>query len=151
MDNKTISEARDTLGALLRKPYESLQADVYAKLEARGFPDVRPAHSSVFRYIRPQGSRVTDLADSAQMTKQSMAYLAGSLKDLGYVRIVSDPDDKRAKLVVLTARGHAVWDALIELRDAAENACAEMIGRKRMAELRAILKDLGTAIEASQR
>ncbi len=147
MPERTISEARGTLGSLLRRPYERLQARVYGGLAARGFADVRPAHSSVFRYILPAGSRVSDLAERAGMTKQSMAYLAQSLADLDYVVIVPDPQDGRAKLVRLTARGVEVWRALVELSAEAEAVAAAAIGRDRMDALRDGLARLGVALE----
>jgi len=146
MTNTTISEARITLGSLLRRPYETLQVKVYAGLAARGFGDIRPAHSSVFRYIKPEGSRVSDLAELAEMTKQSMAYLAGNLADLGYVTIVLDPTDARAKLVILTDRGRQVWEALVELSFDMEAHYAARIGTEKMARLRAILTELAASM-----
>lgn len=147
MSERTISEAQVTLGSLLRRPYERLQQRVYAQLAERGFAEVRPAHSSVFRYILPKGSRVSDLAERAGMTKQSMAYLAQALADLGHVTIVPDPDDRRAKLVRLTPRGEAVWAALIALSLEAEREAAAMIGPERMATLREGLTALAEALE----
>ncbi|TBW35780.1 MarR family transcriptional regulator [Siculibacillus lacustris] len=147
MTEATISEAQATLGALLRRPYERLQARVYAGLAARGFADVRPAHSAVLRYILPGGSRVVDLAERAGMTKQSMAYLAQALADLGYVTIAGDPDDRRAKRVRLTDRGHAVWAALIDLSEREESRAAARLGRARLDALRATLRDLAEVID----
>lgn len=146
MTNTTISEARITLGSLLRRPYETLQVKVYAGLAARGFGDIRPAHSSVFRYIKPGGSRVSDLAELAEMTKQSMAYLAGNLTDLGYVTIVPDPTDARAKLVILTDRGRQVWETLVELSFDMEAQYAARIGTEKMVRLRAILTELAASM-----
>lgn len=146
MEEKTISIAADTLGSLLRRPYERLQARVYAGLAERGFPDVRPAHSSVFRIILPKGSRVSDLAELAQMTKQSMAYLTNDLATLGYVTIEPDPQDGRAKLVRLTERGHAVWAALVELSRQVEEESARAIGSDRILDLRRTLLDLDRAL-----
>ncbi|OYW80892.1 MAG: MarR family transcriptional regulator [Asticcacaulis sp. 32-58-5] len=153
MSNVPLAEAQKTLevqatfGALLRRPYEYLQAKVYGGLTERGFPDIRPAHSSLFRYIRPEGSRVIDLAERAQITKQSMAYLVNDLESMGYVRVVPDPDDRRAKRVVLTDRGQAVWDTLIELSQTFEDHCGELIGTDDMAALRRILQNLSNALE----
>lgn len=146
MNNTTISEARVTLGSLLRKPYEVLQGKVYSALAERGFGDIRPAHSSVFRYIRPDGSRVSDLAELADMTKQSMAYLATNLAELGYVTIAPDPSDARAKLVVLTERGRAVWEALVWLSFDLEAHYSTRIGDERMQQLRVLLSDLAEAM-----
>lgn len=147
MPGRTISEDRGTLGSLLRAPYEKLQAHIYAQLEARGFGDIRPAHSSVFRYILPEGSRVSDLADRANMTKQSMAYLVQSLESLGYAAVVPDETDKRAKLVVLTDKGRAVWEMLVTLSEETEARAASAIGRDHVDALRAALKALSAAID----
>lgn len=147
MSEQTISEARGTLGSLLRRPYERLQARVYARLAERGFADVRPAHSSLFRYILPAGSRVSDLAERAGMTKQSMAYLAQSLVDLGYAAITPDPQDGRAKLVRLTPRGEAVWQTLVDLSAEAEAEAARALGPARLDDLRKGLIALTAAME----
>lgn len=146
MSNVPLPDAQVTLGSLLRRPYEYLQAKVYGGLAERGFPDIRPAHSSLLRYIRPEGSRVVDLADRAQITKQSMAYLVNDLESLGYVTVVPDPDDGRAKRVVLTERGQAVWATLIELSQKFEDNCAELIGASDLASLRRILQNLSEAL-----
>ncbi|WAC47945.1 MarR family winged helix-turn-helix transcriptional regulator [Asticcacaulis sp. SL142] len=146
MSNVPLPDAQVTLGSLLRRPYEYLQTKGYGGLAARGFPDIRPAHSSLLRYIRPEGSRVVDLAERAQITKQSMAYLVGDLESLGYVTVVPDPDDGRAKRVVLTSRGQAVWATLIELSQRLEDHCGDLIGTDDMAALRRILQNLSQAL-----
>lgn len=135
-----------TLGQLLRQPYELLQKEVYASLAAHGFPDIRPAHSSFFRYVAPEGSRVSDLAEVAQMTKQSMAYLTADLEALGYVTIGPDPQDGRAKRVVLTERGLSVRSHLIGISHAFETRCAALVGEERIRHLRTTLADLAEAL-----
>ncbi|WP_149539970.1 MarR family winged helix-turn-helix transcriptional regulator [Siccirubricoccus phaeus] len=142
MSERNITADRRTLGFLLRQPYERLQREVYGGLAARGFPDIRPAHSAVFRHIAARGSRLTALAEQAGMTKQSMAYLVEGLAEGGYVATAPDPQDGRARLVKLTARGRRVWDALIALSAEAEARIAARVGPARLAELRAILEEL---------
>lgn len=141
-----ITEERRTLGLLLRRPYEALQAQVYGGLAARGFPEIRPAHSAVFRHIAAGGSRLTDLAARAGMTKQSMAYLVDSLERDGFLALAPDPSDGRARLVRLTARGRRVWDALIALSAEAEAALAARIGAERHAAFRALLEEVNAAL-----
>ena len=146
MTGANITEQRRTLGHLLRQPYEALQARVYGGLAARGFPDIRPAHSAVFRHIAPSGSRLTDLAQRAGMTKQSMAYLVESLQEAGYLGVVPDPSDGRARLVRLTARGRRVWDALVALSAETEAELAATLGPERHAEFRALLEAVNDAL-----
>ncbi|MBW6400255.1 MarR family winged helix-turn-helix transcriptional regulator [Roseomonas sp. HJA6] len=147
MDTKPVTEHRRTLGALLRLPYEAMQREVYGALAVRGFPEIRPAHSAVFRHIAPGGSRLTVLAERAGMTKQSMAYLVEGLQEAGLLRSLPDPSDGRARIVRLTARGEAALDTLLALSAEAETRVAERIGEKRAAKLRRALEHWVTALE----
>lgn len=134
-----------TLGALLRDAYEWLAARVYGGLAARGFPEIRRAHSGVLRHIRPDGSRLTELAQAAGMAKQSMAYLVEDLAALGHVETVPDPEDGRARRVRLTARGRRLMEALLALSAEAERELAARIGARDAAALRRALEKLSDA------
>src|SRR5438309_11959892 len=70
-----------------------------------GFDDLRPAHTAVFQHIEADGSRLTDLAERAQITKQSMGYLVDYLEQRGYLERRPDPTDRRVALICLTDRG----------------------------------------------
>ena len=79
----------------------------------RGWPP-RPrggagAARPVLQYLDDAGTRVSVLAERAQITKQSMAELVAHLERHGYVERVPDPADGRAKLVRATDRGRAVF------------------------------------------
>lgn len=148
MDARPAPERHRSLGALLRLPYEALQREVYGALAARGFPEIRPAHSAVFRHIRADGARLGALAERAGMTKQSMAYLVDGLEEAGHLRSLPDPNDGRARIVRLTARGESVLGALLELSAEAEARVAEQIGRRRAARMRRALELWVDAIEA---
>lgn len=148
MNGRNISATERTLGFLLRRPYETLSERVYGALATRGFPDIREAHSSVFRYIARSGSRVSELAERAHLTKQSMAYLVETLVGSGYVTVTPDPTDRRAKLVCLTARGHAVSKALVALSRKVEDEFAARLAPGHMLALRDLLGELADALEA---
>ena len=59
----------------------------------------------MFGNIDPEGSRLTELAERARMTKQSVGEVATDLEQRGYVERVPDPADGRAKIIRLTERG----------------------------------------------
>lgn len=61
----------------------------------------------MFARIGPDGSRVTQLAEQAQITKQTAGFLVDQLERGGYVCRVPDPADARARLVRLAPRGQA--------------------------------------------
>lgn len=134
------------LGTLLRDPWLELNARLNAAVAERGFEDVRPALSAVFQHVRDEGSRITEVAERAQLTKQTVVYLVNELERLGYVERVADPDDGRAKLVRPTTRGHAAVLTAREVATEIEREWAELLGRERMAELRILLGDLHDAL-----
>jgi len=92
-------------GVLLFLPYRAMEARVFAGLAERGFDDLTPAQARVFQRIADRGSRVTDLAEQAGITKQTAGFLVDQLERAGYVERVPDPDDGRARLVRITERG----------------------------------------------
>lgn len=57
------------------------------------------------RLDRECGSRLTDLAEQADVTKQTAGALVDQLERGGYVTRVPDPSDGRARLVTLTTIG----------------------------------------------
>jgi DNA-binding MarR family transcriptional regulator len=94
------------LTRLLLEARRAIAAELDGDLAERGFPDLRPGHASLFLAIdRRSGSRITDLAEAARLTKQGMMALVDDLEARGYVRRVADAADARAKLIRLTARG----------------------------------------------
>lgn len=128
--------------------YDDMRGRIYAGAAREGFDDLRPAHSSVLRHIDGEGSRVVDLAERAGMTKQSMAYLTDALAKLGYVDILPDMFDGRAKRVLLTRRGRDAVATLARLSLDAEARIAARIGRARIEDLRRGLSDILGELEA---
>jgi DNA-binding MarR family transcriptional regulator len=139
-------EDSQTLGVLLRTPSEVLIEQVYARLRSAGFEDIRPTHGPVFRYIAPTGSRATDLASKAQMTKQSMAYLLEDLAKLGYIDQIPDPSDGRARLVLLTARGRQAQKAAKQANREVEESWAGKFGAADWEQFRDLLVRLNEVV-----
>ena len=106
-----------------------------------GYPQ-KPSHSAVFAQIKPEGSRLTELARGANMTPQAMGELVDELEQLGYVERRPDPTDRRAKLIVLTETGRACIAAGIVTIDGLEHEIADKIGERGHRELRRLLERL---------
>jgi DNA-binding MarR family transcriptional regulator len=111
-------------------------------LGERGFADIRAAHGKVFETVSGEGARLTDMAERALLTKQSMQYLVDDLERLGYVERIPDPGDRRAKLVRLTARGRQVVIVGREAIAALEERWIERLGEAKMRRLRRLLEEL---------
>ena len=78
-------------------------------LAARG--QVGAAIVHITRHLALRGSRLTQLADSAGMSKQAMGDLVDQCEAWGLVRRVPDPLDARAKQVQFTHTGLAWLEA----------------------------------------
>ena len=128
--------------ALLTDVQRQMQDELHARLRAAGWPEVRSSHGCVFGGMRPEGVRLTDLAERARITKQSVGEIVSDLAELGWVERIPDPADRRAKLVRLTARGQEVQDAARATFAEIEADWAERIGKSKVAALRAALEEL---------
>lgn len=135
------------IGTLLEVPFGALTDAIFAALAAAGHGAIRPAHQAVFMTVG-DGSRLTDMAARAKLTKQSMQYLVDDLVLLGYAERVADPADARAKLVRLTPRGRA---ATLVARDAiaeTERRWGDLLGAANGRRLRSLLEQLCAQLAA---
>ncbi|MFC5138853.1 MarR family winged helix-turn-helix transcriptional regulator [Actinomycetospora rhizophila] len=124
------------LAVLMRDGFAALNGRVLARLAEEGHGAVRPAHSAVFEFLDETGTTVSALAERAQMTKQGMAELVRHLEDHGYVTREPDPDDRRAKLVMLTPVGREVVGIAQRLVPELEARVADLVGAERAQALR---------------
>lgn len=76
------------------------------------------------------------------MTKQSMGYLVEDLRKKGYATFQPDPDDARAKRVILTPKGEAVVATLRQLSTDLEQKLSTQFGKKWMSGIRQKLAEL---------
>ena len=144
---KTEARSRpENLGVLLREPFMLESERLHRFFAEHGHPEVRPPHGNVLQYLDDEGTRVSDLAARAQITKQSMAELVQHLERHGYVERVPDPSDRRAKLVRATARGGEVYALAREFIASTEAELTRKLGKRKMDQLRELLVELNSAL-----
>jgi DNA-binding MarR family transcriptional regulator len=85
-----------------------IETRVMTAIAEAGFGDITLAQARIAARIAPDGTRLTELAEAAQVTKQTAGFLVDQLERSGYVERVPDPADARAKLVRFASRGEAV-------------------------------------------
>jgi DNA-binding MarR family transcriptional regulator len=126
---------------LLNVALDEFAEELYERIAAAGFGDIRPGHGCVFGGIDPDnGSRLTDLAQRACMTKQSVGEVTSDLEKRGYLERISDPNDGRAKIIRLTGQGREAYAVGRRLIDELERDWAERYGEERLAALRDALE-----------
>ena len=134
--------------ALLHVPQQAIIRRVQADLAAAGYDDLGPAHFNVLPYLRPGGSRLTQLAASAQVSKQLMNHLVDHLEQCGYLERCPDPIDGRAKVIRLTARGRQLSLATNRSLRKIQATVARRLGESELDYLRRLLLGLAAALRS---
>jgi|SRR6266536_5093751 len=127
------------LGRLLLQALRRVEASSMRKLQERGHRELRTGHIPVFGNVATGGTRITELAASAGMTRQMMGRLVRELEDLGYARSRPDPADQRAVIVELTGRGWQFCDDAQEVMVELEREYDGLLGAGGLARLRSML------------
>jgi DNA-binding MarR family transcriptional regulator len=130
------------IGLLLFIPYRALESRVFQAIADAGFDDITIAQAKLLQRIDPDGSRLTQLAASAQVTKQTAGFLVDQLERAGYVERVPDPTDARARLIRLTPRAAAVAPIGAKVIEEIEAEWTAHLGPRRMTQLREALTRL---------
>jgi len=133
------------LPGLLDIASEALFAEFRAELERSEYGDIRPTHGCVFRFVQGEGLRLTEIAERAKLTKQSVGEIVDDLVQRGYAKRIPDPDDRRAKLICLTERGEAAQAHGRKLFAKVEKRWAQRYGAERIAALRELLEEIAAA------
>lgn len=135
----------------MRLPWEAVTHRILRALHEHGFDDIDAPQLSVLLWPGPEGMRPSDLAARMRVTKQALNYLLGDLERLGYLERRRDPDDRRARRIILTDRGRALVPVMRDAVSEVEREWAGALGAERFAQLRDLLYELNevVALEAS--
>jgi len=135
-------EQRVNLGVSLFIPYRYSEDRIFQAVQEAGFDDWTLTQCRVFQRIDPDGSRLTDLADQSQMSKQIAGVLVDQLERLGYVRRVPDPTDGRARLIVIEERGRRAVKVAMATLDEILSEWEAYLGTRNFTLLQQILDQL---------
>lgn len=97
------------------------------------------AQARIFQRIGAQGTRLTALAEQAQVTKQTAGALVDQLVAAGYLERRPDPTDARARLIAMSELGTKVWAVAAAELDRVQGEWARHLGADRWAELHVTL------------
>jgi DNA-binding MarR family transcriptional regulator len=125
---------------LLQNGFDAFAEELAQRIAQTPYSDVRVSYGCVFGNIDPDGTRLTDLAQRANMTKQSVGEVATELERRGYLERVPDPADGRAKIIRLTDRGREAQALGFRIIGEIEQEWAEQFGAERVAALRDALE-----------
>ncbi len=115
---------------------------IFSAVHDAGFDDVTIAQSRLMMGIDSEGTRLSALADRAQIAKQTATALVDKLERAGYVERVPDPSDGRARLVRMTPRAEAARPIARAEEARIEAEWEAHLGPERMGQLREALTAL---------
>lgn len=130
--------AEPDLGILLFVAYRHMEQRAFGAVAAAGH-SITLAQARVFRRVAEEGSRLTTLAESADVTKQTAGVLVDNLVESGYLERRPDPTDGRARLITITARGREVQAIGREAVARIEVEWLDHLGQADMDRLRSVL------------
>src|SRR5919107_5994358 len=107
---------------------------IFRAVHDAGFNDVTIAQSRLLMGIDAEGTRLSVLADRAQIAKQTATALVDKLERAGYVERVRDPADGRARLVRMTPRAEAALPVARAEEARIEAEWEAHLGAERMAQ-----------------
>ena len=136
-----VNGSAPLISTLLEHAMHAIREDLYA-LSAASFPGLRLRHYRLLSFVPAGGERLTRMASDAGLTKQALAQAIEPLEAGGYVEVVPDPSDGRARLVRLTDRGREVNETVRRHLADVERRWARRVGEERYAVARAVLADL---------
>jgi DNA-binding MarR family transcriptional regulator len=129
------------IGRLLNNAVRRFEARVLDLMSSGGHAETRIAQVSLTRNLDVGGTRLTELARRASMSKQAMGELVDQCAALGLVTRAVDPSDRRARIVTFTPAG-LIW--LAAFRDAVDIAEREMRSQLGEQDMDAIVRGLAT-------
>ena len=130
------------LGWLLGRADLLFAEGVTRAMHARGFAGIRLVHIALIRNVDEGGTRISEIAKRAGMTKQATGQLLAEFVELGYVKLVPDPNDGRAKIARYTAKGKRLLLAIVSSIEDTESTVAAAIGPDDLASLKTIIARL---------
>ena len=115
---------------------------IFRAVHDAGFDDLTMAQSRLAMGVDVEGTRLSVLAERAQIAKQTATALVDKLERAGYVERVPDPSDGRARLVRMTPRAEAALPIARAEEDRIEAEWRAHLGDELMDHLRHALTSL---------
>lgn len=140
-DRETIIRKRQgNIGKLFTLAARDFSDRALVKLRERGYPDMTPFHTALISNLDADGTRISVLAERANMSKQAMSQIVGELEKADIVRRAPDPNDGRATLIHFTDRGWDFLEVAYAIKTEIEAEYMALVGEDGMTELARLLR-----------
>jgi DNA-binding MarR family transcriptional regulator len=121
---------------------EKIDANLAQRRSGTAYAGVRPSDVRTFVMAARATKSISEIARQLGISRQSAQASVHRLIKLGVLNLASEPENRRQKQVVLTARGQMANKTAAEQILAEEEAMAADIGRENLEQLRTWLEKL---------
>ncbi|OBH77044.1 MarR family transcriptional regulator [Mycobacterium scrofulaceum] len=142
MRRPPVPDWQPTVPALVNLVAASGAPRLRAAFAAAGLDGIRPAQAVALVPLAAGGLHASDLADRLQVSRQAVAQAVAALERHGYVTRAPHPADARARIIELTTCGRHALRVMRSNAVDLEARWERVLGRERLAELRATLQML---------
>ncbi|HWE27183.1 MAG TPA: MarR family transcriptional regulator [Polyangia bacterium] len=139
-----------SVGQLLFKAARRWNEHAMAEVQRR-VPEARLAHTTLLPHIDLDGTRPTEIARRAGISKQAVGQLVDEMVRLGMLERIADPDDGRAQRVRFTDEGIAQLLAGLDVIDVIEVELGAALGASMLHRLQRDLTKLIPALQKLER
>src|SRR5690349_19404406 len=100
-----LAMRQENIGRLFQRAARAYSEEALRRIEAYGHQGLTLFHTALISNLDVEGTQISTVAERAGVTKQAMGQVAKELEARGYIRRVTDPNDKRGVLLHFTERG----------------------------------------------
>jgi DNA-binding MarR family transcriptional regulator len=95
-------------GIALALAYQQFVDELHAELAKHGLRDIRPSYGYVLRTVEQAPLNQRELAEHLGVTEQAIGKLVNEMVRRKFLRRIVNPNDARARTLVLGVRGEDV-------------------------------------------
>mgnify|MGYP003626580210 FL=1 len=114
-----------------------------------GFVNLRLYYEPYITLAADEGIRLTELAEALNISRQAANQAANQIEAAGYVLRVPDPQDGRAKRVILTKHGRKLRTCGLQVAATLQRECGQIVGQKALRQIVTTLTELCAATGTS--
>ena len=134
--------AQSAVSRMLLEAFRALDREIEEALLDRGASELSPSQARALLLVDRAGTRLTEIATRAGVTKQAMMQMVDELEESGCLRRTPDLEDGRAKVVRLTAKGVRQRARARQAVAAVETRIRRRLGTRLYEALHAALEEL---------
>lgn len=132
------------VGRLLLELLRDFQFRSIEQLRVEGYADITLAYVNFIASVQVSGTRLTDIAQTLDVSKQAAGQMAKELVNKGYLSRQPDPEDGRATLLTFTANGERLLSDAKKGVEDVEMLYERLVGEESFESLKGLLLELLT-------